>query len=286
MVTFDVLLAIHVLSVVWWVGGVATVTAVLLPMFGRLPGGERIQRIKQFEARFANQARIAVVLVGITGFWMLALTGGLARLEFVYGWWIDLMLLVWVLFAIMLFIAEPLRLPAKVGLIQNPRKFLALHAGLLTLALAAIAFGVVGARGGVVAIRAQAPVGTQTTCLRWPRLGPGAQTPVDRHPPDVAGAAVPADEGTPTFLPVSVSAGGIDNRRSLSSLAGGGGGVDGQPASSSNGDTTQWTLMPPGRVTIFCTVVASTALSKARPTVLAPNDWLAGAQYWLKRVGL
>jgi len=47
-----------------------------------------------------------------------------------------------------LFVAEPLHLPAKLGVIQNPRKFLALHAVLLALALAAIAGGVIGARGG------------------------------------------------------------------------------------------------------------------------------------------
>ncbi|MGH8146532.1 MAG: hypothetical protein ACREPY_09375 [Rhodanobacteraceae bacterium] len=148
MATFNILLAVHVLSVVWWVGGVAMVTAVLLPMFNRLPGDERLGRIKQLEARFANQARVAVVLVGITGFWMLGLTGGFARLQFAYGWWIDLMLLVWVLFVLMLFVAEPLRLPAKIGLIHKPHAFLVLHAVLLALALAAIFCGVIGARGG------------------------------------------------------------------------------------------------------------------------------------------
>lgn len=148
MLTFNILLAVHVLSIVWWIGGVAIVTAVLLPIFNRLPAPDRIQRIKQFEHRFANQARIAVVLAGITGFWMLGITGGLARLQFAYGWWIDLMVLVWVLFVIMLFVAEPLKLPAKIGVIQNPRKFLVLHAVLLVLALAAIFCGVVGARGG------------------------------------------------------------------------------------------------------------------------------------------
>lgn len=148
MLKFDILLAIHVLGVVWWVGGVAMVTATLLPMFNRLPAPERIQWIRQLEHRFANQARAAVVLVGITGFWMLALTGGFARLRFAYGWWIDLMLLVWVLFTLMLFVAEPLGLPAKAGLIHRPRAFLILHAVLLALALLAIACGVIGARGG------------------------------------------------------------------------------------------------------------------------------------------
>lgn len=144
MTTFNILLAIHVLSVVWWIGGVFTVTTSLLPLFNHLPADDRIQWIKRFEGRFANQARIAVLLAGITGFWMYTLVPG----EIAHTWWIGLMMLVWVLFAIMLFIAEPLRLPAKLGVIQNPRKFLAIHAVLLVLALAAIVGGVIGARGG------------------------------------------------------------------------------------------------------------------------------------------
>jgi uncharacterized membrane protein len=144
MTTLNILLAVHVLSVVWWIGGVFTVTASLLPLFDRLPADERIQWIQRFEGRFANQARIAMLLAGISGAWMYALLPG----EITHTWWIGLMLLVWVLFAIMLFVAEPLRLPAKLGVIRSPRKFLVLHAVLLALALAAIAGGVIGARGG------------------------------------------------------------------------------------------------------------------------------------------
>lgn len=142
--TFNILLAIHVLSVVWWIGGVFTVTTSLLPLFNRLPADERIQWVKRFEGRFANQARVAVLLAGISGFWMYTLVPG----EIAHTWWIGLMMVVWVLFAIMLFIAEPLRLPAKIGVIHNPRKFLVLHAVLLVLALAAIVGGIVGSRGG------------------------------------------------------------------------------------------------------------------------------------------
>jgi uncharacterized membrane protein len=144
MALFNILLAIHVLSVVWWIGGVFTVTTSLLPLFNRLPQDDRIRWIRRFEGRFANQARIAVLLAGISGFWMYALLPG----EITHTWWIGLMLLVWVLFAIMLFVAEPLGLPAKLGMIRSPRKFLVVHAVLLVLALAAIAGGVVGTRGG------------------------------------------------------------------------------------------------------------------------------------------
>ena len=146
--TFNILLAIHVLSVVWWIGGVLTVTASLLPIFNRLPAPERILRIREFEGRFVNQARVAVVLAGITGFWMLELKYGFAYLH-QGGWWIGLMLLVWMLFTVMLFIAAPLRLLARIGLVGKPRVFLMMHVVLLTLALAAIAFGVIGARGGL-----------------------------------------------------------------------------------------------------------------------------------------
>lgn len=144
MAMFNILLAIHVLSLVRWIGGLFTVTTSLLPLFNRLPADERIQWIQRFEGRFANQARIAVLLAGISGFWMYALLPG----EITHTWWIGLMLLVWVVFAIMLFVAEPLRLPAKLGVIHSPRKFLAVHAVLLVLALAAIAGGVIGVRGG------------------------------------------------------------------------------------------------------------------------------------------
>lgn len=142
--TLNILLALHVLGVVWWVGGVAMVTATLLPIFNRLPADERLQRIQQLEGRFANQARLAVLVVGITGLWMYVLVGPAVA----HTWWVGLMLLVWVLFTVMLFIAEPLRLPAKLGVIHNPRKFLVVHAVLLVLALAAIVGGVIGSRGG------------------------------------------------------------------------------------------------------------------------------------------
>lgn len=142
--TLNILLAIHVLGVVWWIGGVSMVTATLLPIFNRLPADERIQRIQQLEGRFANQARVAVLIVGITGFWMYAIVPEVIA----HTWWVGLMMLVWVLFTVMLFIAEPLRLPAKLGVIHDPRKFLVIHAVLLVLALAAIVGGVIGSRGG------------------------------------------------------------------------------------------------------------------------------------------
>lgn len=149
MTLFHGLLAAHVLGVLWWVGGVCMVTGVLLPLFNALPDAERVARIHALEARFANQARLAVLVVGITGFWMLWMTGGWPRLALATGWWIDLMLLVWVAFTLMLFVAEPLGLPRRLGLLHKRRAFWLIHAVLLALALAAVVAGVIGSRGGL-----------------------------------------------------------------------------------------------------------------------------------------
>jgi uncharacterized membrane protein len=106
-VTFS--LALHVLSVVLWIGGVAMVTTVLLPMVQRFKSAqERIDFFFTIERRFAWQARATTFLVGGTGFYMayrLNLWSAFLTLD---GWWLDAMVLVWLLFTLMLFAAEPL----------------------------------------------------------------------------------------------------------------------------------------------------------------------------------
>jgi hypothetical protein len=63
--------ALHVLSVVLWIGGVGFVTTVLLPAVGRLrPPGERVALFDQIERRFAWQARLTTTITGLTGFYM------------------------------------------------------------------------------------------------------------------------------------------------------------------------------------------------------------------------
>ncbi len=127
MTTFNLLLAVHLLGIVWWIGGVAMVTGILLPAFERLSDDAHGRRIRVVEHRFARQARIAVLVVGASGVWMLVLSGGLARLASARSWWLDLMILVWVLFTALLFVAEPLG-PRRIGLPLNRFGFFSLHA--------------------------------------------------------------------------------------------------------------------------------------------------------------
>jgi uncharacterized membrane protein len=147
-------LAIHVLAVVLWIGGVAMVTTVLLPATRRLKSvEERFAFFAAVERRFAWQARGTTLLAGISGFYMADRLGLWPAFLTVGGWWLDAMLLVWLLFTLMLFVAEPLfldrwleararRAPdATFALLQR------LHWVLLALSLAAIAGAVAGSHG-------------------------------------------------------------------------------------------------------------------------------------------
>ncbi len=107
----DVILAraLHVLAVVIWIGGVAMVTTVVLPAVRRTQIGEdRLRSFEAVERRFAWQARSAIVLAGLTGFhmcWRLDLWERFREAGF---WWMHAMVGVWTLFALVLFVAEPL----------------------------------------------------------------------------------------------------------------------------------------------------------------------------------
>jgi uncharacterized membrane protein len=68
---FIIARVIHVVSVLFWIGGVAFVTLVVMPSVrtGNLPE-ERLSAFHRIEGRFAPQARIWVLLAGASGFWM------------------------------------------------------------------------------------------------------------------------------------------------------------------------------------------------------------------------
>jgi len=66
--------AVHILSVVVWIGGVSLVTTALLPAMKQKPPEEWIRGFDEVEQRFAPQARIAVLLVLLSGLYMLTPT--------------------------------------------------------------------------------------------------------------------------------------------------------------------------------------------------------------------
>jgi uncharacterized membrane protein len=146
--------ALHVLAVMLWIGGVGFVTTVVLPTIRRSKAAaQRLAFFDDFERRFASQARITTVLAGLTGLYMLV------RLDLWYRfleagfWWMHAMVLVWLIFSLMLFVAEPLFLHrwltarSQTAPVTTFRLVEWLHRMLLVLSLVAVFAAVLGSHG-------------------------------------------------------------------------------------------------------------------------------------------
>ncbi len=107
--------AIHVLSIVHWIGGLLFVTFVILPSLRELEPRLRVEMFEKLERRFAIQARVSVLLAGVSGFYMLDAFGHWSRIADPRFWWLGAMIALWAIFTIMLFVAEPLFLHAWFG---------------------------------------------------------------------------------------------------------------------------------------------------------------------------
>jgi uncharacterized membrane protein len=104
--------ALHVLAIVIWIGGVAMVTTVILPAARRGDlGADRLAAFEAFERRFAWQARLSMLVAGLTGLYMTARLDARDRFAgalFGQFWWMHAMVCLWLIFAFILFVAEPL----------------------------------------------------------------------------------------------------------------------------------------------------------------------------------
>lgn len=145
---------LHVLGVVLWIGGVAMVTTVLLPAIARFEDPKRqVAFFEAVERRFAWQARFTTLVTGLSGFYMLHVLDAWSRYLQPAFWWVHLMTLVWGLFTLMLFLAEPLFLHswflrrAQQAPEKTFRLIQRLHWTLLVLSLVAVAGGVAGSHG-------------------------------------------------------------------------------------------------------------------------------------------
>lgn len=101
--------ALHVVGVVFWIGGVAMVTTVLLPAVARLRSeAERVEFFERIEHRFAVQSRYSTLAVGATGLYLVQALGLWGRFVELRYWWMHAMVGVWAIFTLMLFVLEPL----------------------------------------------------------------------------------------------------------------------------------------------------------------------------------
>jgi hypothetical protein len=148
---------LHVLAVVVWIGGLSIVTTTLLPAIRRGElGTDWLGAFQAIERRFVWQARMAVLLVGASGFYMLAEADLWDRFGSLAYWWMHAMLGLWAIFAIGLFLFEPLildrRLPGLAA--RRPAATFAWLAGahwlLLALSLITVFGAVAGSHGWLI----------------------------------------------------------------------------------------------------------------------------------------
>lgn len=144
----------HVLGVVIWIGGVAMVTMVIIPAVKKLKNKEeQISTFEKIEGRFSTFAKVATLVTGIIGFYMLYFLDAWERYLHFQFWWIHAMTFVWLIFSIILFILEPFLLHRlfKDFMARNPEKtFKIMHIAhyiLLILSLVTIIGAMAGSHG-------------------------------------------------------------------------------------------------------------------------------------------
>jgi uncharacterized membrane protein len=148
--------AIHVLAIVHWIGGVSAVTTIVLPQARRLADADAaVAFFESFERRFVRQVRISIALAGLSGLYMLHALDAWDRFRHASFWWLHLMVAVWCVFALMVYVIEPLfahRRFRELAARDAPGAFALatrLHLVALTLSAIAIGAGVLGAHGAL-----------------------------------------------------------------------------------------------------------------------------------------
>ena len=144
--------ALHVLSILFWIGGVAFVTLVVMPSIRReYPPLERLKAFHRLEGYFAPQARIWVLLAGSSGLWMVYRGEMWDRFGDPRFWWMHAMVCLWAIFAVMLFLIEPLIIHPRMEHSRDPARDFGrmerMHRILLVLAVVTVLGAVAGSHG-------------------------------------------------------------------------------------------------------------------------------------------
>src|SRR5690625_3602640 len=145
MTALGVAIGLHLLGVIWWIGGLAFVTLVVLPLLRSGKLGDIQTGFQMIESRFAPQVKVAMILVGVTGLYMFYTLNIWHWLVNPHTWWLPAMVLYWLWFAIMLFVLGPIGLLRRImkGSNGSPEKawqrLHRMHAILLVIGLIIIA---------------------------------------------------------------------------------------------------------------------------------------------------
>ena len=143
---------LHVAAIVGWIGGVWFVTLVVMPAISRNEApSTRLAAFHRIEQGIAPQARFWVLLAGASGFWMTHQADLWSRFTDPGYWWMHAMLALWTVFAVMLFVAEPLFLHRRMARSSKPEvdfaRMVTMHRLLSALALVTVLRAMGGAHG-------------------------------------------------------------------------------------------------------------------------------------------
>lgn len=144
----DIVLVVHLLSAVFWIGGVGFATMALFPAIHEL--GDSMEKVRLFmgvEKRFSRLAKVYVGVTGITGIVLFMNRGGLdwALANPVQHMMLAFKVLVWLVFVLLLFGAEKRLMKSLISQQTAPEKAFkrmqVFHWVMVSLAATAIAFG-------------------------------------------------------------------------------------------------------------------------------------------------
>lgn len=146
--------ALHVLCVAHWIGGVSFVTLIALP-FARAASdpGKGWALFEAIENRFSAQVRWTIPIAGATGFWMTYRLDGWSRFLVPAFWWMDAMVLIWMIFMVVVFVIEPFaHRQLEAAAARDPagtmRRLFYVHLVLAAAAALTILGAVTGSHGG------------------------------------------------------------------------------------------------------------------------------------------
>ena len=156
---FSLLHITHILSVILWIGGLAFITILILPMIIKMPNPlEKVLLFQRIEHRFAPAARLYSAVTGISGFAMFFMMDLQDVIFTGEGLPLLFMVIVWIFWTIMLFGLEPLIIKRMLDRLASNKgdgleiedvfkRMNLLHWLLLFISLAASASGVIFAHG-------------------------------------------------------------------------------------------------------------------------------------------
>lgn len=159
MTDVAIALGLHVFAVMWWVGGLTFVTLVILPLLRSGTMGAIQPAFHQVESRFAPQVKLCLLIVGVTGLYMLWRLNAWAWLVDGHKWWLPAMLLYWLWFCLMLFVLGPAGMLKKMmqGAAGDEaaawRRLHSVHAVLMVLGWIIIFSALAGDHYGVLSFR-------------------------------------------------------------------------------------------------------------------------------------